>query len=166
VAREPLLECSASSRRELKLGIPELAEGHVGRPELAGVIVPAMFAIGEVARRAGIAASAIRYYERQGLVPRADRRGGKRVYDEDILDRLALIQLAKSAGFRVAEIQTLLRGFGLRTPPGPRWRALAERKVAELEARSAEVERMKRVLEVVARCECPTLGDCSRALRG
>jgi DNA-binding transcriptional MerR regulator len=125
-----------------------------------------MLAIGEVARRAGIAASAIRYYERQGLIPRADRRGGKRVYGEDILDRLALIGVAKAAGFRVSEIQTLLRGFARRTPPGPRWRALAERKVRELEARLAEVERMKRVLEAVTRCECPTLEACSRALRG
>jgi DNA-binding transcriptional MerR regulator len=125
-----------------------------------------MLAIGEVARRAGITASAIRYYERQGLVPRADRRGGKRVYGEDILDRLALIGVAKAAGFRVSEIQTLLRGFARRTPPGPRWRALAERKAGELEARLIEVERMKRVLEAVTRCECPTLEACSRALRG
>jgi MerR family transcriptional regulator, redox-sensitive transcriptional activator SoxR len=125
-----------------------------------------MLAIGEVARRAGIAASAIRYYERQGLVPRADRRGGKRVYGEDILERLALIGVAKAAGFRVSEIQTLLRGFARSTPPGPRWRALAERKVQELEARRVEVERMQRVLDAVARCECPTLEACSRALRG
>lgn len=125
-----------------------------------------MLAIGEVARRAGIAASAIRYYERQGLVPRADRRGGKRVYAEDILDRLALIGVAKAAGFRVSEIQTLLRGFARRTPPGPRWRALAERKARELEARRTEVERMERVLDAVTRCECPSLEACSRALRG
>jgi DNA-binding transcriptional MerR regulator len=124
-----------------------------------------MLAIGEVARRAGIAASAVRYYELQGLVPRADRRGGKRVYADDILDRLALIRLAKAAGFRVAEIRTLLRGLGRRTPPGPRWRSLAERKAEELEARAAELERMKRVLAVVAGCECPTLEECSRVLR-
>jgi DNA-binding transcriptional MerR regulator len=124
-----------------------------------------MMAIGEVARRAGIAASAIRYYERQGLVPRADRRGGKRVYGEDVLDRLALIRVAKAAGFRVSEIQALLRGFGRRTPPGPRWRALARRKALELDARAAEVQRMKRVLAAVARCECPTFEECARALR-
>jgi len=124
-----------------------------------------MLTIGEVARRAGIAASAIRYYERQGLVPRADRRGGKRVYGEDILERLALIGVAKAAGFRISEIHTLLRGFARRTPPGPRWRALAERKVEELEARLTEVKRMQRVLEAVTRCECPTLEECSRALR-
>ena len=61
-----------------------------------------MLTIGEVARRAGVAASALRYYEREGLIPKADRRGGKRVYGEDILDRLALIAVAKGGGFTVA----------------------------------------------------------------
>jgi MerR family redox-sensitive transcriptional activator SoxR len=125
-----------------------------------------MLTIGEVAERTGVAASALRYYEREGLIPKADRRGGKRVYGEDILDRLALIGVAKAAGFTVAEIQTLLSGFARRTPPGQRWRKLAERKLAELETRIAEVERMKCVLEAVTRCECPTFEECSRAIRG
>jgi len=124
-----------------------------------------MLTIGEVAKQTGIAASALRYYEREGLIPRADRRGGKRVYNEDILDRLALIGVCKGAGFTVAEMQTLIRGFGRRTPPGRRWRKLAADKLGELEARIAEVERMKRVLEVVTRCDCPTLEECSRAIR-
>jgi MerR family redox-sensitive transcriptional activator SoxR len=125
-----------------------------------------MLSIGEVAKTTGVAASALRYYEREGLIPRADRRGGKRVYGEDILDRLALIGVAKAAGFTVAEIRTLVSGFARRAPPGPRWRKLAERKLAELEARLAEVERMKRVLQAVTGCECPTLEECSRAIRG
>ena len=125
-----------------------------------------MLSIGKVAERAGVAASALRYYEREGLIPIADRRGGKRVYADDVFDRLALIQVAKSAGFTVAEIKTLLSGFARRTPPGQRWRKLAQRKLAELEARSAEVERMKRVLKAVTRCKCPTLEECSRAIRG
>lgn len=124
-----------------------------------------MLTIGEVAKQTGIAASALRYYEREGLIPRADRRGGKRVYNEDILDRLALIGVCKGAGFTVAEMQTLIRGFGRRTPPGRRWRKLAADKLGELEARIAEVERMKKVLEVVTRCDCPTLEECSRAIR-
>lgn len=124
-----------------------------------------MFTIGEVASRTGIAASAIRYYEREGLVPKADRRGGRRIYGEDILDRLALIGVSKAAGFTIAEIRTLLSGFARRTPPGKRWRKLADHKLLELEARSAELERMKRVLEAVTRCACPTLEECSRALR-
>ncbi len=118
--------------------------------------------IGEVAQRAGIATSAIRYYERQGLIPRADRKGNARVYGPDILDRLALIQLAKSAGFTVAEPRQLVRGVSRSTSPGPRWRALAEKKLGEVEERIAEAERMRAVLRTVMRCECPTFEDCTR----
>ena len=82
-----------------------------------------------------------------------------------MLDRLALIAVAKTAGFRVSEIQALLRGLGRRTPPGARWRALAGRKRAELAARLEELERARRMLDAVTGCACPTLADCSRALR-
>ena len=124
-----------------------------------------MLPIGEVAKRSGVAASALRYYERAGLIPRADRQGGRRVYEDEVLDRLALIRVAKRAGFRVSEIQTLLRGLGRSTPPGTRWRALASRKRVELERRLAELETAQRVLGAVSRCECPTLDVCAQALR-
>ncbi len=125
-----------------------------------------LLSIGKVADRAGIAASAIRYYEAEGLLPRADRRSGRRVYDERIVERLAIIHLAKGAGFTVAEVKRLLGGFARRTPPGERWRTLAERKLVELDERIAEAERMKRLLQIVQRCECPTFEDCSRAMFG
>jgi MerR family redox-sensitive transcriptional activator SoxR len=125
----------------------------------------AEFSIGEVAQRAGIAASAIRFYEAKGLIPKAPRRSGRRFYDASILDRLALIELAKAAGFTVAEIGKLLGAFRKKTPPGERWRSLARTKRIELEERIAEAERMKGVLDVLMRCECPTLDDCSRGLR-
>ena len=122
--------------------------------------------IGEVADRTDHAASALRFYEREGLIPKADRSAGKRVWPEDVLDRLALIDVAKSAGFTMAEIKTLIAGVARRTPPGQRWRQLAERKLVELDERMAEVKRMRRVLRAVMRCKCPTLEDCSRAIRG
>ena len=59
--------------------------------------------IGQVAERVGIATSAIRYYEAEGLLPRAERRSGRRVYDESVIERLAIIHLAKGAGFTVAD---------------------------------------------------------------
>jgi MerR family redox-sensitive transcriptional activator SoxR len=124
-----------------------------------------MLRIGEVAERSGIAASAIRYYESEGLLPRPDRRNGRRVYDEAIVDQLGLIDLAKAAGFSMAEIKKLVVGFSRRSPPGERWRALTQAKMAELDERIAEAERMKGVLRVVMRCHCPTLADCSRAMR-
>jgi MerR family redox-sensitive transcriptional activator SoxR len=125
----------------------------------------AELSIGQVAARCGIATSAIRYYESEGLLPRPPRRGGRRVYDASVLDRLGLIELAKRAGFTVAEIRQLLAGFARRTPPGERWRQLTSAKLAELDARIAEAERMKRVLRRVMRCRCPGLDDCGRALR-
>ncbi len=121
--------------------------------------------IGEVSERSGIAASAIRYYEGEGLIPKPDRRNGLRVYNESILDQLALIGLTKRAGFTVAETRKLLAGFSRKTPPGERWRALARAKNAELDERIAEAERMKRVLRTVTRCRCPTLADCGRAMK-
>jgi len=119
--------------------------------------------IGEVARRAGLSASALRYYEREGLIPRADRRGNARVWGEDVFDRLALIELAKRAGFTVAETRRLLRGVSRRSAPGPRWRALAQEKLEEVEARIAEARRTRAVLLTVMGCECPTFEDCTRA---
>lgn len=120
--------------------------------------------IGEVAKRAGLAPSAIRYYESEGLIPRPMRRSGQRVYDKSVVERLALIDLAKSAGFKMSEVKLLLRGFARRTAPGERWRALADTKLEELDRRIEEAEQMKRVLRVVMSCECPTLADCARAI--
>jgi MerR family redox-sensitive transcriptional activator SoxR len=120
--------------------------------------------IGEVADQVGIAASAIRYYESVGLLPRAERHNGRRVYDGSVLERLTIIHLAKGAGFTVAEIKHLLRGFERRTPPGERWRTLADHKLIELDERIAQAERMKNVLRMVMACECPTFSDCSQAI--
>jgi MerR family redox-sensitive transcriptional activator SoxR len=117
--------------------------------------------IGEVAREAGLRTSAIRYYERVGLLPVAERISGRRRYDPDVFQRLALIDLAQRAGFTVAEIRTLLHGFKRRTPPGVRWRKLAGRKLGEVEARIEEAESMRRVLLALLECECPTFEDCA-----
>ena len=60
--------------------------------------------IGEVARRAGIRTSAIRYYESVGLLPAPPRMSGRRRYDPSIVQRLAVLHLAQEAGFTMAEI--------------------------------------------------------------
>ncbi len=82
--------------------------------------------IGEVARRARIQPSALRYYERVGLLDPPPRVGGRRQYDPRVLHRLAAIGVAQQAGFTIAEIKTLLNGFAAETPAAARWRALAE----------------------------------------
>jgi len=66
--------------------------------------------IGEVAKKMGLRSSAIRYYERLGLIPKAPRLSGRRRYDDRVLERLAMVRFAKHVGFSIAEIKVLLRG--------------------------------------------------------
>src|ERR1700722_2597222 len=89
--------------------------------------------IGALARRTGLNASAIRYYERVGLLGQPHRIGGQRRYSDDILHRVLLIRFAATMGFTLPEISIFLRGLGADVPVGPRWRNLTGRKLEELE---------------------------------
>ena len=123
-----------------------------------------VMSIGEVGRRAGLAPSAIRYYERLGLLPKPARAGGKRRYDASVLEWLSLIALAREAGFTMAEVKRLVAGFTPGTRPAARWQELATRKLAELDAMVARVERMRSVLRVALDCGCFRMEDCSALL--
>lgn len=121
-------------------------------------------AIGEVARRAGVRPSALRYYESIRLLPAPRRVAGRRRYDENTIQMLKVIQLAQQAGFTVAEIQTLLHGFAPETPPAARWQPLARQKLAELDALIERAQRMKQILQAGLNCGCLRLEDCAIAL--
>ena len=117
--------------------------------------------IGEVAQRAGLRTSAIRYYEEIGVLPQPERvYGGHRRYSARVFQQLAFIQLAQQASFSMAEIQTLVSGFDENAPLGVRWRSLAEQKLAELEELIARAQGMKRILESGIRCQCLNLDEC------
>ena len=120
--------------------------------------------IGQIAAQSGVRASAIRYYEAEGLIPKAARRAGQRIYKSEVLQRLALIELAKDAGFTIAEIKYLLHGFSQQAPASQRWRELARVKTEEIDQRIEQARRMRAILEVVTQCDCPTLDDCARLI--
>jgi DNA-binding transcriptional MerR regulator len=65
--------------------------------------------IGEVARRSGITASALRYYEREGLLQPSARSAKRRIYGPQVMGRIRIIQLARDAGFTIAETRTFIR---------------------------------------------------------
>ena len=115
--------------------------------------------IGEVARRAGLRTSAIRYYESIALLPPPQRIGGQRRYDPAVVERLAFIQTAQRLGFSLDEIRTLFAD-GAATPLAARWRDLAARKVAEVDRAIAQALAMKRRLNRGLGCGCPTVDDC------
>ena len=120
--------------------------------------------IGEVARRAGVRSSAIRYYEQVKLLPDPERVGGKRRYEEGVLRRLALVGGAKRAGFTLGEIHTLLHGFPAGTGASERWQALASEKLGEVDEAIAQLRETRELLEEALRCECTSLDECARLL--
>jgi MerR family redox-sensitive transcriptional activator SoxR len=116
--------------------------------------------ISEVAKQAGIRASAIRYYESVGLLPLPQRVSGQRRYNADILRRLAFIQAAQAVGFSVAEMQTLLQELDVDAPLSARWQVLAKQKLAEVDTLIQRAQSMRRMLEQGLDCSCPDLEQC------
>jgi len=118
--------------------------------------------IGEVAQRAGIRSSAIRYYESVELLPAPRRINGRRRYDSSVFKRLAVIQMAQQAGFTVSEMRTLFNGFTAETPASARWQELARQKLVETDALIRRAQAMKQILEEkLLRCRCLTLDECA-----
>jgi MerR family transcriptional regulator, redox-sensitive transcriptional activator SoxR len=121
------------------------------------------YGIGELARKAGVAASAIRYYEKIGLMPPPFRVNGRRRYNADAVARLNLIRITQQMGYTIAEIKTLLHGFSHATPPAARWQALAPAKLAELDAVIERARAMREMMAVTLSCRCETLDQCARS---
>jgi MerR family transcriptional regulator, redox-sensitive transcriptional activator SoxR len=117
--------------------------------------------IGEVARRAGVATSSIRYYESIGLLPAPDRLHGQRRYRTDVLGRLAFIGVAQSAGFKLDEIKELVVGVDGADGMAGQMRALSSRKLGEVEALLERTQAMRGWLEVAKQCGCETPADCA-----
>ena len=122
--------------------------------------------IGEVARRAGIRTSALRYYERVGLLPAPERINGRRRYDENVLQQIALIHFAQRAVFTVSEIRTLLYELPVEMPASARWQQVSTQKLAEVNVLLNKVVMMKSLLESTLECTCSTLDDCASGMAG
>ncbi len=121
--------------------------------------------ITDVARRAGLRTSAIRYYERIGLLPPPARQNSRRRYSTRVLQQLGVIATAQRMGFSIAEIGTLLHGFSADTPAWQRWQTLAQEKLPEIDALIRHATAMRALLARTAHCECLTLEDCAALLQ-
>src|SRR5215213_6969362 len=117
--------------------------------------------IGEVARRAGVATSSIRYYERVGLLPEPERFHGQRRYHTDVLGKLGFIDVAQSAGFKLREIKEPIDGVDSTHGMGDQMRSLSSRKLDEVEALLERTRAMKGWLEVAKECGCATPSECA-----
>jgi MerR family transcriptional regulator, redox-sensitive transcriptional activator SoxR len=124
-----------------------------------GAVATAPLSIGEVAAATGLHASAIRYYEDAGVLPKADRVSGKRRYHPETIDRLLLIRFCSRLGMRLVDIRGLLA-----TPAGSRakvhWRRLVDGKLDEIADLINAARGVERILRESRDCDCVTLASC------
>src|SRR5690242_15705148 len=120
--------------------------------------------IGELAALGGVRPSAIRFYEKTGLLPSPARRNGRRVYPAEAVHRLTLIGFAKETGFTLPEIKLLMHGFPPSLSAGDRWRKMATGKIAELESTISKARAMESLLRSIMKCRCVTIDQCAKGL--
>jgi MerR family transcriptional regulator, redox-sensitive transcriptional activator SoxR len=119
----------------------------------------ATLTIGEVAAAAGLNTSAVRYYERRGVMPQPRRASGQRRYGPDAVARLRTIRAAQLVGLSLTDITQLLADTH-DSKSVEILRQLAERKLPDVEALIARAEAMKAWLELAADCRCASLDVC------
>lgn len=111
--------------------------------------------IGEVARRSGVSAATLRFYEEKGLIATVGRHGLRRLFAANVLERLALIALGRAAGFSLDEIARMF------TPDGPRIdRQMLAAKADELDGTIRELTAMRDGLRHAAACRAPSNMEC------
>ena len=118
--------------------------------------------MGEIARRSGFAASAIRYYEAEGLIEAHRSGGGQRRFERNVLRRLAFIRAASNVGLTIEEIRDELgRLPGNRTPTKADWQRISKHWGKRLDEQIAALQRLKGGLASCIGCGCLSLRSCS-----
>lgn len=124
-----------------------------------------LLSIGQLATAADVATSTLRYYERLGLLMPACRVGGQRKYRPTAIDRLTVIGFAKSLGFTLDEVATLLKAAGGGKRATRTLRKLSQAKLPEIDAQLDRLALMRSMLLAVQTCGCPSIEHCANAAR-
>jgi MerR family redox-sensitive transcriptional activator SoxR len=123
--------------------------------------VASELSIGEVAARSGVAPSALRFYEREGLIEATRTDGNQRRYDRAVLRRIAFIQAGRAAGVTLAEIQRALDGLPRsRTPSRKDWERLSNKWRDDLDARIETLQALRDRLTTCIGCGCLSIDQC------
>jgi len=126
------------------------------------VLKPAdLLTVGEVAARSGFAASALRYYEREGLIDATRSAGGQRRYERHVLRRLAFIRAARHIGLSLEEVRDALASLpGGRTPTVADWTRVSRSWRARLDEEIAALQALRDGLDGCIGCGCLSLKRC------
>ena len=120
-----------------------------------------LLSVGALARRTGLAVSAIRFYEEKGLIRATRNAGGQRRFERATLRRVSFVRVAQGLGFSLAEIREQLDGLpGGRTPTLADWRRLSRRFAEHIDERIERLEGLRDGLEACIGCGCLSLDKC------
>jgi MerR family redox-sensitive transcriptional activator SoxR len=121
-----------------------------------------LLTVGEVAARSGFAASALRYYEREGLLQAARTAGGQRRYERSVLRRLAFVRAARNIGLSLDEVKAALDALpGGRVPTKADWARLSRAWRSRLDEQIAALEALRDGLDSCIGCGCLSLRRCA-----
>ena len=122
---------------------------------------PVFLSVGEVAKRSGVAVSALHFYEAQGLIMSLRTNGNQRRYPRGVLRRVAVIKVAQRTGIPLAEIKQALSVLPMGKPIGPEdWRRLSESWREGLDARIRNLTALRDQLNECIGCGCLSMQDC------
>src|SRR5215470_3871063 len=125
-----------------------------------------LLTIGELARRTGVATSALRYYEERGLLPAPARTSGQRRYSESAVGLVGIILLLRDVGFSLSEQQAFMTS---RSVARDEWRRLARRKLSQLDEQIAKAQTAREAIKHGLRCrhedilQCPNFASIAAA---
>lgn len=115
-----------------------------------------LLSITEVGEATGLPSSALRYYEKTGLIRSSGRAGGRRQFEASVVQRLAVVALLQEVGFTIAEIAELVNRRGKRQA----WRSLAKTKLDEIDTHLQRVTAARELLLASLDCGCSSLESC------
>lgn len=118
--------------------------------------------IGELSARTGVPASTLRYWERIKVLPKSERVSGQRRYQNDAIDIVAVLRLAKACGFSLTEMRRLVNGFRAETSASERWQTAISEHQKVLELQISQLKGMQKLLRRVQECQCADLVECGR----
>lgn len=115
-----------------------------------------LLSITEVGEASGLPSSALRYYEKEGLIRSKARVGGRRHFAPSVLQKLAVIALLQEVGFTISEVSQIVSHRG----GSERWRSLAEDKLQEIDTHLERVRAARELLTAALDCQCASLDTC------
>ncbi len=132
-----------------------------GKKALEHAGIPSTLSVGEVARRSDVAVSTLHFYEAKGLIRSTRTRGNQRIYERDVLRRVAFIKVAQRVGMKLTDIAAALSTLPATSAPSRAdWARLSASWRGDLDERIAQLKKLRDTLDDCIGCGCLSIDRC------